>query len=349
MLKKRILVAPLNWGLGHATRSIPIINELLLNNFEVIIASDGEALKLLKKEFPELESHELPSYNITYASKRCQFSSHLLLQTPKILATIKKEKKAIELLIHSKNISGIISDNRWGVRSSKVPSVIITHQLKVLSGKATFFSSKIQQHLLSKFTECWIPDHLEEPNLSGEMGHVSNLNFRVKYIGPFSRLKKENVPTKYKYGIVLSGPEPQRSLLEIKLLKDFEAVAFPVLFIKGVVEAEKKKTISGDLSIHNFLLGADLQTKLNQCEFIICRSGYSSVMDLASLEKKAFLIPTPGQPEQEYLAKLLSEKGMVLTASQEDFNLKLLDNLEKTTGLRTNFTTSRLSAVFTLF
>ena len=342
-------MAPLNWGLGHATRSIPIINELLLNNFEVIIASDGEALELLKKEFPQLENHELPSYNITYTIKKSQFSKHLLLQAPKILSAINKEKKATEWLVNSRKISGIISDNRWGVRSSKVPSVIITHQLKVLSGKATFFSSKIQQKLLSKFNECWIPDHLEEPNLSGEMGHVSNLNFPVKYIGPLSRLKKESLPIKYKYGIVLSGPEPQRSFLEIKLLKEFEAVAFPVIFIKGIVEAEKKQTISGNLSIYNFLLGADLQTKLNQCEFIICRSGYSSVMDLASLEKKAFLIPTPGQPEQEYIAKLLSEKGMVLTATQEDFNLKLLEGLDSIIGLSTNFTTSRLSAVFTLF
>ena len=320
----------------------------MLNNFEVILASDGAALKLLKKEFPELESHELPSYNITYASKKSRFFMHLLLQTPNIISAIKKERKATELLVESRNVAGIISDNRWGVRSSKVPSVILTHQLKVLSGKATFFSSKIQQHMLSKFNECWIPDNKEEPNLSGEMGHVSNLSFPVNYIGPKSRLKKETVPAKYKYGIVLSGPEPQRTLLERKLLKEFEDVAFPVVFIKGLVEAEKKQLFIGNLNIYNFLLGVDLQTVLNQCEFIICRSGYSSIMDLASLEKKAFLIPTPGQPEQEYLAEYLSKKGMVLTSSQKDFNIKMLEDLESTTGLRTACTNS-LSTVFTLF
>ncbi len=349
MLKKRILVAPLNWGLGHATRCIPIINELLRNNFEVIIASDGAALELLKKEFPKLESHELPSYNIKYSAKKSFFTPYLVLQTPKILSAIAKEKKATTKLVSTLKLSGIISDNRWGVRSKKIPSVIITHQLKVLSGKTTFISSKIQQNIISKFTECWVPDNEEEPNLSGVLGRIDNSTFPIKYIGALSRFSKELKTNKYKYGIILSGPEPQRSLLESKLFKEFEGFAFPVVFIKGIVEAEKKQTKIGNLTIYNYLFGQELQTVLNQCEYIICRSGYSSIMDIASLQKKAFLIPTPGQPEQEYLACYLLEKGMILSATQENFNLELLEDLGKTKGLRTDLSTNRLSAVFALF
>ncbi len=159
MHKKRILVAPLNWGLGHATRCIPIINELLDQGFETVIASDGDALKLLKKEFPHLEHHELPGYNIQYSRKRILFKLKLLLQVPRIIATIRRENLITRELIRKYNISGIISDNRWGVRSSKIPSVFVTHQLKVLSGTSTTLSSKLQQTYIRKFTECWVPDH----------------------------------------------------------------------------------------------------------------------------------------------------------------------------------------------
>ena len=349
MLKKRILVAPLNWGLGHASRCIPIIDELLLNNFEVIIASDGAALELLIKEFPKLECHQLPSYNITYSAKRSFFTPYLLLQTPKILAVIAKEKKVTEKLVSALNLSGIISDNRWGVRSKNIPSVIITHQLKVLSGQTTFISSKIQQYIISKFTECWVPDNEEEPKLSGVMGHIEHEPVPIKYIGALSRFSKELKTHKYKYGIVLSGPEPQRSILEKKLLQEFQNIEFPVIFIKGIIEAEITHSRSGNLTIYNYLFGQELQSALNQCEYIICRSGYSSIMDIATLEKKAFLLPTPGQPEQEYLASYLLERGIILSAAQENFNLKLLEDLGKTIGLRNDVSTNRLSAVFALF
>ena len=349
MLKKRILVAPLNWGLGHASRCIPIINELLLNNFEVIIASDGAALELLKLEFPKLECYDLPSYNIRYSAKRSFFTPYLLLQTPKILAVIAKEKKATEKLVSTLNLSGIISDNRWGVRSKNIPSVIITHQLKVLSRQTTFISSKIQQYLISKFTECWVPDNEEEPKLSGVMGHIEHAPFPIKYIGALSRFSKELKTHKYKYGIVLSGPEPQRSILEKKLLQEFQNIEFPVVFIKGIIEAEITHSRTGNLTIYNYLFGQELQSTLNQCEYIICRSGYSSIMDIATLEKKAFLLPTPGQPEQEYLASYLLERGMILSAAQENFNLELLEDLGKTKGLQTDLSTNRLSAVFALF
>ena len=144
--KKRILVAPLNWGLGHATRCVPIVNALISQNLEPIIASDGLALDLLKKEFPKIEAFELPSYNITYSKKAKGFKLKLLKDSPHLLKTIKREKKVVESLIEAENISGIISDNRFGVRHKQIPSVFITHQLRVMSGQ----HNMVKQQVTSK-------------------------------------------------------------------------------------------------------------------------------------------------------------------------------------------------------
>ena len=153
---KKVIVAPLNWGLGHATRCIPIIYALLQNNFTPIIASDGKALELLQKEFPQLRSLKLPSYSISYGKN---LKRNLLLQFPKILSAVKKERKIIAQIIEKEtNIVGIISDNRFGVLNAKIPSVYITHQLTVLSGFTTFFTRKIHQSIIKNFDECWVPD-----------------------------------------------------------------------------------------------------------------------------------------------------------------------------------------------
>lgn len=339
MPKNRILVTPLNWGLGHATRCIPIINQLILQNFEPVLASDGAALELLRKEFPELEYYTLPEYNIRYSKRKHFFKLKLLVQTPKILTAIRKEKKTVANLVKTHNISGIISDNRWGVRHKKIPSVFITHQLTVLSGSFTLYSSKIQQHLISKFTECWIPDFKNAPNLSGEMGHLTKPLLKIKYIGPLSRFTQFHLPLKYKYAIILSGPEPQREILETLLLKEFKNYKSPILLIRGVLEKQVKFEIVGNIKVYNYLLGKELEDAINSSEAVICRSGYTSVMDLAAMQKKAFFIPTPGQPEQEYLAKILSEINLVGSCIQHEFTLEKLEILKKTKGL--NFNNSR--------
>lgn len=349
MPKNRILVAPLNWGLGHAARCIPIINQLILQDFEPVIASDGAALELLQKEFPALEYHTLPAYRIRYSKQKEFFKLKLLVQTPKIIATIQKEKEAVEKLVNLHNISGIISDNRWGVRHKTIPSVFVTHQLTVLSGNSTLFSSKIQQHLISKFTECWVPDFKEPPNLSGKMGHLSKSSLKIKYIGPLSRFVNHQLPIKYKYAIILSGPEPQRELLENILLKEFKNYPAPILFIRGILEKQVKFKIVGNIKIYNFLYGKELEEAINSSEAVICRSGYTSVMDLAVLAKNAFLIPTPGQPEQEYLAKLLSENNLVGNCTQAAFTLKKLENLKETKGLSLNNSVSTENLDFSLF
>ncbi len=329
---KKILVAPLNWGLGHATRCIPIIDALVKHNFQPIIASDGIALELLKKEFHSIESIELPSYNITYSKKANSFKLKLIKDSPHLIKTIKKERNIIKSIVKEHNIDGIISDNRFGVRHKNIPSVFITHQLRVLSGSTTWLSTKMHQKIISKFDECWVPDNIGEPNLSGELGHYETPDNSIKYLGPLSRFNKKDVEVIYDIMVLLSGPEPQRSFLEDILLRTLKDYDGKILFVKGKVEKRQSKIVAENMTIYNFMTSNELETALNSSQFIISRSGYTTIMDLAKLEKKAFFIPTPGQFEQEYLAKKLDEEGVIPFCKQKHFNIEQLNRIEDYEG-----------------
>ena len=183
-MSKRILIAPLNWGLGHATRCIPIIHELIKNNFEPVIGSDGDALSLLRKEFPYLKSVELPSYHVNYSRKGSFFKLKLISNVPSIAIAMKNENNFINKIVKTHHIDGIISDNRLGLYCKEVPSVIITHQLNVLSGNTTWLSTKLHQKFINRFNQCWIPDFKGDKNLSGTLGHSNKISVSTKYIGP---------------------------------------------------------------------------------------------------------------------------------------------------------------------
>jgi uncharacterized protein (TIGR00661 family) len=331
--KKNILVAPLNWGLGHATRCIPIIHALIENGFTPILASDGVALALLKKEFPDLKTLELPSYQIEYAKNGKNFKWKMFKNSPKMIAAILEEKKIIKKWIKEFDIDGIISDNRLGVSSKKIPSVFITHQLRVLTGNTTWISSKLHQNIIKKFNECWIPDFKEKPNLTGKLGHLKNSKLKLKYIGPLSRFVKKERLLKYDLMIILSGPEPQRGMLQIILQEEVTRFDGKVLFIKGIVEKEQKSIQIANTTYYNFMNSADLENAFNESNIVLCRSGYTTVMDLAKLGKKAFFIPTPGQYEQEYLAKKLKKEGLIPFAEQDDFKIEDLTQISTFKGL----------------
>ena len=331
---KNILVAPLNWGLGHATRCIPIIRELEKNGFTPVLASDGEALQLLQKEFPHLQSLELPSYEIEYAKNGADFKWKLIKNSPKMIEAIFSEKKIVKKWIAEFDLQGIISDNRLGVYSKKIPSVLMTHQLNVLSGKTTWISSKLHQYFIKKFTECWIPDKKENPNLTGKLGHLKNSSLNLKYLGPLSRFEKKNLPIKYDLMVILSGPEPQRTFLEQKLIKEIQSFDGKILFIKGIIESEQKTDQDENVSYYNFMTSSEIETAFNESKIVLCRSGYTTVMDLAKLQKKAFLIPTPGQFEQEYLARRLKRNGFLPYAKQDDFVIKNLSEVSLYGGLQ---------------
>jgi len=318
--------------LGHATRCIPIINILITEGFEPILASDGNALLLLQKEFPFLKSYTLPPYNIKYSKSGKNLKFKLLLSTPSILFAVKEEKKIVAQIIEKENIGGLISDNRFGVYSKKIPSVYITHQLNVLSGKTTLFTSKIHQKIIAKYNECWVPDTESKRNLSGILGHLENNVFNLKYLGILSRLKPIKAEIKYDILVLLSGPEPQRTTLENKLFIELQNYTGKILFVRGILNNSKEITTSENFKVVNYLGTEALNKSINQSNLVIARSGYSTIMDLAVLGKKAFFIPTPGQFEQEYLAESLQNKKIAPFSSQQNFTIKKLDVLEKYSG-----------------
>jgi len=331
--QKTILIAPLNWGLGHATRCIPIIRALENNNYIPILASDGVALELLRKEFPHLQSLELPSYQIEYAANGANFKWKIIKNSPKMIRAILEEKKIIQNWIKNYAIDGVISDNRLGVFSKKIPSVFITHQLNVMTGNTTWLTSKIHQSIIKKYTACWVPDHAGTPNLTGKLGHVDNPNLKAQYIGPLSRLQKKLLPKKYDLMVILSGPEPQRGMLEKHLKIEIVKYSGSVIFIEGIIEAKQKIATIGNVTYYNYMNSIELEQAFNESEMVLCRSGYTTIMDLAQLRKKAFFIPTPGQYEQEYLAKKMKKDGLVPYATQDAFRMENILEIEEYKGL----------------
>jgi len=346
---KTILITPLNWGLGHATRCIPIIKALQDNNYIPIIASDGIALDLLRKEFPYIQTLELPSYHIEYAKNAKNFKWKLIKNLPKMIVAILDEKKIVNSWIRKHDIDGIISDNRLGVFSKKVPSVFITHQLNVMTGNTTKFTSKCHQYFIKKYNECWVPDTNETINLTGELGHLNNHKLNLKYIGPLSRMRQKETAKVYDLMIILSGPEPQRTFLEEKLKQEIVRYKGNVVFIRGVVEKEQSKQQVKNVTYYNFMNTKQLEQTFNESDLVLCRSGYTTVMDLAKLGKKAFFIPTPGQYEQEYLAIKLQDENLVPYATQNDFTIEDLSKVKSFKGLSQFKNNIDWDSLFTVF
>lgn len=321
---KKILVAPLNWGLGHAARCIPLIRALLLNNFEPILASDGAALEFLKKEFPLLKYYELPKYAVEYTKRGRRLKYKLLWQTPKILNAVSKERKVVEEIIKKEGIEGIISDNRFGVRSKNVPSVYITHQINVLSGSTSLLTTGLHKKIIGKFDECWIPDYDDEGRLAGDLSKRSNFSIPVKYLGPLSRFSEGKANKDIDVLAILSGPEPQRGLFEEMLREELKLFEGNSILVKGIIEEAQQTSEEGKLKVVNFMLGNELEETILRSKLVVSRSGYSSIMDLEALEAKAFFVPTPGQFEQEYLAERLKHMGIANYIQQNEFSFKQL-------------------------
>ncbi|MDB5226381.1 MAG: glycosyltransferase [Bacteroidota bacterium] len=327
--QKTVLVAPLDWGLGHATRCMPLIDLLLKKDHRVIIAGNADSFFLLKEQYPQLTFYELPGYNISYpAGKNAATAS--LFQAPKILQTIQKENKAIEKILKVEKIDLIISDNRYGVRSAGVKSILICHHIAMQAPHHLRFMNplflKLHLQQINKFDALWIPDEEGENNLSGKLSHDISFKIPHTYVGIQSRFFNFNKTTSFVDELdftmlaVLSGPEPQRSFLQQELMRKLSWLPDKVLFVEGRTEKQTNST-EGNITTVSYLNTNDLFTALQKASVIICRSGYSTVMDLAVLGKKAICIPANGQTEQEYLGKSLSEKGFVVLCDQDKLDL----------------------------
>ncbi len=325
---ERVLVAPLEWGLGHATRCIPLIIELQLQKCEVLIAAEGASEILLKNEFPALRFLKLAGYRMQYSRGKKWLPLKLFSQLPKMAFSIFREHQWLKKVVKEYGIDAVISDNRFGMYHAKVPSIYITHQLHIKTGNA--FTEKIanavHHYFIKKYGECWVPD-FEKDGLAGELSHVDNHPGKIIHIGALSRFEFRITEKKYDLLVSISGPEPQRTLFEEQLLSQLETYTGKVLFIRGLPGNGKIPDRKATIEIKDHLPATELNAAILQSEMVISRCGYTTVMDLAKLHKKAILVPTPGQTEQEYLARHLLAKKFFYTCLQEDF---VLDNvLEK--------------------
>jgi len=321
-----ILISPLDWGLGHATRCIPIIYSLINNGATVFVAAEGAVALLLEKEFSQIKILPLPGYRVRYSRRESFFSLALFLQIPKLLFTVYNENRWLKKAIRSYKLDAVISDNRPGLWNKSIPCIYITHQLaiKTRSRFTDWLTQKIHYFFINKFNQCWVPDNENDSNLAGKLSHPSLMPLApVKYIGPLSRFSKKETEIKYDLLISISGPEPQRTIFEKLLFTQIQGFIGKILFVRGL-PVDNSITLQSDnaVEIVNHLCSDALSTAIQQSKLVICRSGYTSVMDLMALQKKAILVPTPGQTEQEYLADYLAEKKYFYSSSQARFSLE---------------------------
>ena len=327
---RRILVAPLNWGLGHATRSVAIIKRLSKDN-HICIASDGLALTWLKRELgPRYCYYNLPSYNVKYDQANPWVN--LLKYGPAIRRAIGQENKQTSWIVNQENIDLIISDHRLGVRQDGIESIIVSHQLKIPHQNSfiSMLTTRVQRSYVNQFDRCWVPDYHEvEQRLSGILSEPS-LKIAKQYIGPLSHLSTfgsidhSSGTSAFDVAIVLSGLEPARSVLEEKLtsvlsqMKDIQTVC-----VRGSTPSSAMVRPS-NIKYHDILVTKDVNKVINQSKVVIARSGYSTIMDLNLLKKKAILIPTPNQPEQEYLASIHGDNLRYTSILEEDITVEKL-------------------------
>lgn len=327
---QKIFFCILNWGIGHATRSIPIIENLLQKENEIILFSDGEAKKVLSLRFPNLTIIELPSYNIKY-QKTSFFMLKMFFQLKKIKNAIECEQKVIKKWVKIESPDWIITDNRYGCYSKGTKNIIITHQfqLKYAFPPLVWLSKKVINYYLKPFDEAWIPDD-ENVKLSGELANCT-VPITTRWIGLHSDLKLIENPEKKDYILVLlSGPEPRRSMLEMQLLSILSQTNKEIVVIAGNFLKSYHEYVQKNIQYFSYKERKDLSPWISGAKTIICRSGYTTLIDLYCLQKKDIIcIPTLGQIEQEYLAEFHAKNGFCRTLTENEIELKLLGMLDK--------------------
>ncbi len=324
MARRKILVAPLSWGLGHATRDLPIIRRFLALGHEVWILSSGRSLQLLRHEVPECTFVELPDYPSPYTKSRW-FILKFAAIIPLMLLAIRRERREARKLIEREKFDLVISDNRFGVRHPGYPSFFISHQLRFAAPRllwpfqllAELFNRSHHRH----FRRVIVPD-VPDPrnNLAGKLAHglYWPKKERYYYAGILSSTQKMDVPQDVDLFISISGPEPQRTEFERIIMDQMETLKSlgRVVIALGKPEDNQEQRPADNVEVYGFLDRQRQQEMMNRAKLIITRSGYTTVMEIAELGRKALLVPTPGQTEQEYLSQYYEKVGQFHSVSQ---------------------------------
>ena len=326
-----VLVCPLNWGLGHASRMVPVIDVLLELNCRVTASASGKPMTMLREEFKSrIDYIDFPGPSICYNSWMPAAMS-IFFQIPYLLFWVFRENQYLRKILIQEQPDMVISDNRYGVRNRKVLSDFVTHQLNIQMPAGFGWAGRIfnyfNHRIIRNFDHCLVPDKEEFPGLAGELSHGSRLP-DISYTGPMSRFYSnkpwpeenpaEQIPGDFIL-VLLSGPEPQRSILEKLLMK--ELTNETVVWFRGL-PGNKNPVKKNGQWFYNHANRQLMSWFIRESSMVICRSGYTTIMDLCVFGKKTVMIPTPGQTEQEYLARLLQKSGYI--ESLEQNNLKML-------------------------
>ena len=323
---KRILFAIMGWGLGHATRCIPIIRSLMKEN-HVILASNGISTTLLKQEFSSLKCIDYPDYAIKYPKNKMMLLPLIALQLPSIILKLIKEHLQTQKVINDENIDLIISDSRYGVYSTGVPTYFIIHQLRFqLSGIFKAIESLgewFNIFMFRRYEKIIIPDIQSDQNLTGALTHSGKISNHPKlhYLGIFCSVSKMNIKEDIDYLFSVSGPEIQRTLFEEIILDQISHIPGKKVVVLGKPDDKRTYDNIENTEIYSHVNRQKQNELLNRAKFVVCRSGYTTVMELVALKKSALMIPTPGQTEQEYLARHYQSTGIFHIAMQDGLDL----------------------------
>jgi len=327
--RPNLLICPLDWGIGHATRCTPVIKLLLDKGVNVIVGADNYPLEFLKKEFPHVQTVKFPGIKIRYPSGN-NMIIQLLSQLPQINKQIRKEHNALQKIIRDLKIDAVISDNRFGLWSNLVPCVYITHQLNIQAPRRFSWLNgllyRYHKQYIKKFDRCWVPDNEGEKSLAGELSKNRHKEENIYYIGPLSRFNDRvfqdlNSKGQYDLTVIISGPEPQRSIFEKMVIGQLRTTALKSLVLQGKPGEENELVIDGHIWVKSHMDTINIAKAIINSNLIISRPGHSTLMDLSSLGKRAVFVPTPGQGEQEYLARHHYQKGNYFYMEQRKFNI----------------------------
>jgi uncharacterized protein (TIGR00661 family) len=337
----KVIYAVCSWGLGHATRSLPVIRKLIKENNEVTIISEGRSLELLKKELGKdiKEFIEIPDYPMLLSENARQFMAKSVVYWPIFIHRMRKGLTTLTKLLKDRKCDRIISDARFDMYNRKIPSFFISHQMRIMNPlRIKMFekgSETFNLYFFKRFRGVIIPD-FEKDNLSGDLSHnLSRINEnKLNYVGVLSDFKKKSIKKDIDYFLSISGPEPQRSIFEKKLLDQIDDLSGKVVVTLGKTE-QLNKFKDKKLETYSFLTKEKREDFLNRSKLIISRSGYSTILDLSVINAKALMVPTPGQIEQEYLAKYHKKKKFFHCVNQDKIDLsKNVKIAEKRSGIK---------------
>lgn len=342
------MVSPLGWGLGHAARLIPIIDSLLEKGCEVIIGGDKHVLKLLQPRYPNVMCIDFPSINVRFSSGSNQLLPLIRIAFQLFRLTC-KERRELKRLVQQHGIDVMVSDNRYGLHAKGVKSILITHQLNPILPYPFGWLQPLGRWYIrrkaKKFDNCLIPDSQQEFKLTGRLSQGANQLKNAQYIGLLSRFHQIQIAPKgagYDLVAVISGPPPHRDILEQELISLAGRLGLNTLIVQGLPKGQNETITIRGVTLVSHLEDEELAQELVSAKYVICRSGYSTIMDLIALNCGAMLIPSPGQTEQEYLAHRLDGVGGFVFCSQNELKNVSMHSFEKlqaepSDSLRTSF------------